>query len=43
MDKQEEKKLYEYVEATTNAACRGWSLGPWGRLELETWRTAETL
>ena len=24
--------MYEYVEATTNAACRGWSLGPRGRL-----------
>ena len=29
---KDKKEMYEYVEATTNAACRGWSLGPRGRL-----------
>ena len=42
-NKKNKKKSYEYLEATTSVACRGWTLEPWGLLGLGTWRTEGSL
>ena len=42
-NKKNKKKSHEYLEATTNVACRGSTLEPWGHHGLGTWRTGGSL
>ena len=42
-NKKNKKKSHEYLEATTDVACRDLTLEPWGPHGLGTWKTGGSL
>ena len=42
-NKKNKKKSHEYLEATTDVACRDLTLEPWGPPGLGTWKTGGSL
>ena len=42
-NKKNKKKSHEYLDATTDVACRDLTLEPWGPHGLGTWKTGGSL